>query len=184
MRRPHLRPVVTMLTRARCSEPPSPWRKKTEHAVGGLVAVGFGDGSDDLLVVSSQGRGVFDCTTGERVARDRGDAAYDSIRLEALGIGPLQDQVIRVSGLDGGGLPAGTDDGWSADRFVIEWPIESLVLTPPGSWIYGVLDGRRHDFTKVFEDSEIRAWGFSPTGKTLLLATSSEVVIYGRKRWW
>ena len=182
MRRPHLRPVVDMLTQARCYDPPSPWMRKNAHAIGGLVAVGFGEHSDLLLVVSSQGRGVFDCTTGQRVARDRSDYSYDPIALEALGIGPLDDRLIRVSGFDGGGLPISTDDGWRAERFVIEWPIESLVLSPPSSWVYGILYDRHHEFTKVYEDSEIRAWGFSPTGRTLVLATSSDVTIYGRER--
>ena len=64
MKRPHLKPVLEMLTRARCSAPPLPWRRQSTHAIGGLMAVGFGERSDLLLVVSSQGRGVFDCTTG------------------------------------------------------------------------------------------------------------------------
>ncbi len=174
--------MVDMLTQVRCSDPPSPWIRKSANAIGGLVAVGFGEHSDLLLVVSSQGRGVFDCTTGQRVARDGNDDTYDPIGLRALGIGPLDDGFIRVSGLDGGGLPMGTEDGWSAERFVIEWPIETLVLAPPGSWVYGVLYDKPHKFTKVYEDSEIRAWGFSPTGKTLILATSSDVTIYGRER--
>ena len=145
--------------------------------------MGFGKRSDLLLVVSGQGRGVFDCTTGDRIARDHDDDTYDSIALEALGIGPLEDRLIRVSGLDGGGLPTSTDDGWGVGRFVLEWPIESLILTPPGSWgVYGVLYDKPHEFTKVYEDSEVRAWGFSPTGKTLVLATSSDVTIYGRER--
>ena len=75
----------------------------------------------------------------------------------------------------------GTKDGWFAERLVLDWPDESLLLTPPGSWVYGVLHGKPHDFTKVFEDCEIRAWGFSWTGRTLLLATSSDITIYGRE---
>ncbi|MCP4155164.1 MAG: hypothetical protein GY757_45990, partial [bacterium] len=169
-------------TGAVCSDPPLPWTRIASHGVGGLWAVGFGKGTDFLLVVSSSGRGVFDCCTGEKVARDDDDDAYDDIALEALGIGPLEDELVGMSGLEGGGLPTGTDDGWQVDRFTLEWPIESLVITPPGSSVFGVLYGKTHEFTKVYEDSAIRAWGFSPTGKTFVLATSSDVTIYGRER--
>jgi hypothetical protein len=180
MTHPHLKPLVDMVAAAPCEEPPLPWRRIAAHAVGGLLAVGFAENSDTLLVVSHQGRGVFDCITGQRVARDREEDGYDPFRLEALGIGPLADKPIRMSGLDGGGLPESTADGWRVERLTLQWPLESLLLTPPGSWIYGVIYGKPHEFTKVFEDSEIRAWGFSPTGRTLLLATSSDMVIYGK----
>jgi hypothetical protein len=49
---------------------PSPWRKVTYLAVGGLTEVGFAAGSL-LLVVSHQGRGVVDLASGNVLARDR-----------------------------------------------------------------------------------------------------------------
>jgi hypothetical protein len=57
------------------SDPPSPWRRTGSFAIGGLTDVGFGAHSDLLLVISHQGRGVFDCLSGVRVARnnDEGD---------------------------------------------------------------------------------------------------------------
>ena len=174
MKRPHLQPV--------CSEPPNPWQKIACDAVGGLLTLGFGENSDLLLVISSSGRGVFDCNLGSRMARDHKDDSYDPIKLEAIGIGPLSDKFIRMSGLGGGGLPTNTNDGWGANRFTLEWPLESLILTPPGSWVYGILYDKPYEFTKVYEDSEVRSWGFSPTGKTLILATSSDLTIYGRER--
>ena len=66
----HLLPLIERVRAAPVQEPPIPWRLLEAHAVGGLTDVGFGRRSDLLLVVSSQGRGVFDCVTGQRVARD------------------------------------------------------------------------------------------------------------------
>jgi hypothetical protein len=84
------------------------------YAVGGLFGVGYATASELLLVLSSQGRGVFDCATGERLARDYEESHkfFDPIRLTAVGFGPLDGQAIRIAGLFGGGLPLTTLDGW------------------------------------------------------------------------
>jgi hypothetical protein len=98
--------------------------------VGGLTEVGFGDDSDLLLIVSSQGRGVVDCRTGERVARDRADpddSWYDERRLLAEGIGPLEGKTIRLAGLHGGGLLNCGQQGWSVEALALDWPDVSLL---------------------------------------------------------
>ena len=69
---------------------------------------------------------------------------------------------------------------WTVERLILDWPIESLLLVPPDSWIYETRAGRSSEFTKIAEEMEVRAWGFSPTGRSLILATSSDVTIYGR----
>jgi hypothetical protein len=51
------------------------------------------------LVVSSQGRGVIDCLTGEKVAPDDEEFYENETSLEAQGIGILSDRTIRMSGL-------------------------------------------------------------------------------------
>jgi hypothetical protein len=115
----HLSSMVDRITASAVEAPPPPWRLVGGSAVGLLTDVGFARGSDLLLVVSSNGRGVFDCATGERIARDRtvpdADSAdwQDCFELEAQGIGPLKGQIIRTAGLFGGGLPSITRDGWS-----------------------------------------------------------------------
>lgn len=184
----HLVPMVRRVRNASVEDPPSPWRRVAVHAVGGLTDVGFGRGSDLLLVVSSDGRGVFDCITGLRVARDpsmpaAGEADWlDAHELQAVAIGPIAGELVSTSGLAGGGLTLSTHDGWTAERLVLDWPDESLLLVPPGSWIYETRAGRHAEFTKVAVEREVRAWGFSPTGNSLILATSSDVAIYGRPR--
>src|SRR5262249_54536073 len=97
--------------------PPGPWRKVPTRLVGGLTDVGFLDSSDAWIVVPQDGRGVFDCATGERLARDPShDFEYDRANLLVRGIGPLAGHLIRTAGLHGGGLALQTADGWSLER--------------------------------------------------------------------
>jgi hypothetical protein len=182
----HLLPLIHRLRTAPLEDPPSPWHRRAAHPVGGLTDVGFGPASDLLLVVSHDGRGLFDGLTGLRVARDRstpepGEPGWQDVcALDAQGIGPLAGQTVRTSGLFGGGLALTTADGWAAERLVLDWPDESLLLVPPGACIYETRPDRSSAFTKVAVVREHRAWGFSPTGNSLVLATSSDVTIFSR----
>jgi hypothetical protein len=173
----HLEPVRKRIREAPIGPPLSPWTQLAAHAIGGLTEVGFADDTDFLLVVSSQGRGVFDCGTGERVARDRtepDDVWYDERRLRALGIGPLEGKVVRLAGLQGGGLPRGGRDDWWVEAITLDWPDVSLLLGGPWGWIY---DGAT-PFVKLAVEREVRAFGFSDTGETFVLATSSDLRIF------
>jgi hypothetical protein len=80
----HLEPIRQRIRAAPVSEPPPPWIASAVHAIGGLTEIGFADDTDLLLVVSHQGRGVLDCHTGQRIARDW----YDERRLRAFLGGP------------------------------------------------------------------------------------------------
>jgi len=66
--------------------------------VGGLVAMGFDPSGRYLLAVSHNGRGVFDTSTWERVARDD-SLAYPAHGI-AIGIGPIDGQEIQVVGVN------------------------------------------------------------------------------------
>ncbi len=185
---PHLKETVARIREASVTDPPAPWERRGSYAVGGLEAVGFARGTDLLLVVSSRGRSVIDCTNGLLVSRDSSMPGvdepdwYDCFNLEAQGIGPTTGVAIPICGLHGGGLPLLTTDGWVAERLGIDWPDECLLLVPPGSWIYGLAYSKAALFTKVAVEREIRAWGFSGTGLSLVLATSSDLTIFSRAR--
>jgi hypothetical protein len=143
----------------------SAWRKVADLAVGGLTEVGFAAPSL-LLVVSHQGRGVVDCATGQRVARDRQETGgwFDASRPAAVGIGPLADQQITVAGLAGGRLPTVTADGWRATR-----GRDGITLSGPAGMPLFV---REHE--------DIRATGFSPDGSTFVIASAPSLVIFHR----
>lgn len=162
------------------SEPPPPWNLVYNSTIGGLLAVGYAASSDDLLVVSSQGRGLFDCLSGERIARDDADNYEnpDSSEMTAPGIGKLATHAISVAGIHGGGMAKGSADGWSLDVVQLPWPVHFVFLT---SGFKHFLDASAQ-VTKICTDEpcEFRAAGFSPTGKSFVIATSGELTIYSR----
>lgn len=178
----HLRPLIDRLAAASVAAAPPPWRAPVVHAIGGLRAIGFAEGTDLLLVSSSDGLGVLDCAAGTRVARDReaGPTAGDELQLCCPGIGPLAGQTVTMAGLQGGGMRHAAADGWRIERVGLAWPEELLLLVPPGSDLFETRPNRRADFTKLFDDAGLRAAGFSPTGRSLVIATGSDVMIFSR----
>lgn len=165
---------------ATVEDPPSKWDQHAFFAIGGLLAIGFGRDDRYLLVESHQGRGVFDCETMEKIARDDreqfGDPS-DAYRLRCTGIGPLENESVWVAGLFGGGLARITSDGWSIRCVQVPWPNEELIVEPPNCSIsdFGTSISRLR--TPI---SEVRAFGFSPNERTLVVATSSDLSIYRR----
>ena len=66
-------------------------------------SVGFAsspDGQELILVASVSGRGVYDCSTGALIARDRDDGDWMTDNNEfCRGIGPLEGITVRVSSI-------------------------------------------------------------------------------------
>ena len=157
----HIEPVVEIPL------PPEdvfPWRLVGTCAVGGLRSLGFQPGSDLILIVSEGGRIVVDGLTAVQVARDPMRYLVGQERGEALGIGPLAGQVVLVAGIFGGALAQATPDGW---RLAGEGT--GLVVVAPDGAGYGL----------GASVGTIVA-GFSPTGRTLVVADAAEVAVYGR----
>jgi hypothetical protein len=159
---------------------PSPWRSNGSFAVGGLTDVGFVDSSDLVICLSSTGRGLFDCISGSRVARDDDpEFEFDTGNLTVEGIGPLAGTAIRTAGMYGGGLASGTHDGWAVEPHPFAFPEQVLIVSPPGQTMLWTAKGEEMHLTKL-ADYEIRAFGFSPTGRSFVLATSSDLLIFVR----
>lgn len=153
--------------------------------MGGLTGVGFGldpdSGEDLILVTSHQGRGVLSCVTGERVARDPDPepAWPDEYALTCQGIGPLAGAVIGICGLMGGGLHTTTTDGWSLHVVAPDWPIENVLLAKGGGPYTGEAGSTWWHIHRE-ETCELRAAGFSPTGRTLAIASSCALTLFAR----
>lgn len=170
-----------VLKRMPFSDVPAPWSVIGGSAVGGLTEIGFVPGTDDLLVVSSQGRGLFDTLTGEKLARDS-DEFFDNpdpTGLTAPGIGRASNSTVPLAGLHGGGLPRITHDGWIIDIVQLPWPRHVLFLSSNYKPCY---DNSGHSW-KICDDGacEYRVAGFSPSGRAFVFASSCELIIYGRK---
>lgn len=179
----HLRSRFSYLNELAFSkELPAPWNQSQQIAIGGLTEVGFANSSDLLLCISSGGRGLIDCVSGERVARDDAEGfQFDSGNLLATGIGPLSGELVRVAGLAGGGLASGTNDGWGVERHPFAYPSEQLFVSPPTQTMLWNRESETPNITKLGGFvTELRAYGFSPTGRSLVIATSSDIMIFAR----
>ncbi|MGY4970004.1 hypothetical protein ACWGCC_12375 [Streptomyces nigrescens] len=171
--------------------PPAPWRPvlSRENPIGGLLGIGFAvapdTGHDLVLAVSGDGHGLFDALSGEKIARDRDpdpdhstpDAVPD---LSCPGLGPIAGTRVQIAGLFGGGLHTTTHDGWSLEVVSPEWPHHRVLLSRDGGMPHSGPHGERwwHIFDSNY--SELRTAGFSPSGRTLAVATSSDLSLWAR----
>ncbi|MCF2527351.1 hypothetical protein [Yinghuangia soli] len=176
---------------AAVTPPPAPWRpafgRIATAPIGGLVGVGIAphpkDGRDLVFVTSHQGRGLFDPLVGDRIARDRdadAELVYpDDADLTCPGLGVLEGTRIAVAGLQGGGLRTTGVLGWTIDVVAPGWPDDRVLLWHGRLGPYGGTLGE--DWWAVYDTrggGELRAAGFSPSGRTLVVATSSDVAIW------
>ncbi len=49
------------------------WQKGNTWSIGGVREIGFKSNTDLLMVLSSQGRGIFDCMKDKKIGRDHFD---------------------------------------------------------------------------------------------------------------
>lgn len=161
---------------------PDGWTMRT-FAIGGLYSVGFSKKHPNLLlVVSSQGRGIIDCSELEVIERDS-DVSGDwinTIELWANGIGIISEEKILVGGIHGGGLPISNENGDAIEYVATEWPIADLIFQPDFKSIYK--KGEEKYCFNVFHDYELIAYGFSYNGRYFVIATSSEIHVFKRDK--
>lgn len=180
-----MKSIRRRIRKLRTAPAPDPWRPLPAVAVGGLAAVGFTCDSDFLLALSSGGgRSLYDACSGERVARDHdADLAewLSADKVTATGIGVAEGDRIHVAGLWGGGLSEMTSDGWSCAVVAPDWPVEQVVLQPPGADV--IIEQFASSCIQVADSAatELRASGFSSDGQTFVVATSAEVTLWTRK---
>lgn len=174
---------------------PAPWqpvfspRPASCAPVGGLLGIGFAthpdSGNDLVMVVSHDGHGLFDAVSGEKIARDRDPDDEDwtpdgTADLTCPGLGPVAGARVHIAGLYGGGLHMTAAGGWGLEVVYPAWPHERILLTHgsgmPHREPHG--DGWWHVFHSHY--SELRAVGFSPSGRTLAVATSSDLTLWTR----
>lgn len=173
---------------------PEPWRPVYENAygrpVGVLLGVGFAShpesGRDLVMVVSGDGHGLLDAVTGEKIARDRDpepdDSTPDAVAdLACPGLGPITGTRVPIAGLFGGGLHTTTGDGWTLEAVTPAWPNHRVLLSTDGGLPHSGPHGEQwwHIFHSTY--SELRAFGFSPSGETIAVATSSDVSLWTRR---
>ena len=146
------------------------WRRVCLQAVGGLTDIGFSADEKYLIAISANGRGVIETATGERVARDTDPPESESPWLKegrVEGIGPINGQWMDVFGLFGGALK--TD----AERWSTHIECEG---TKDLAYVFD--KQTENSYLMGATITEVRAFGFSSSGRFLAFATSSDVTLY------
>lgn len=158
---------------------PPGWRAAGLFAVGGLTEIGFSKQSELLLVVSSAGRSVIDCTLGKKIARDDevdGDW-YSASSLVCEGIGPLKGEQVQLAGLVGGGLPLSNKWGESLESTAPNWPKFDLFFCGP--YKSALVEGHQTGCVHIASDY-FRTFGFSYSGNSFVFATSSDITVFSK----
>jgi hypothetical protein len=144
--------------------------------VGGLVAIGF-PSNFHLFTLSWNGRGIFDLHTFERIARSYEDPVgadwFAADQLSAAGIGEFSGQMIPIVGLWGGQGHVRTPDGWCLESRIEKGTVlSSSLIDPTASNVMTV---------PLNSITEYRAVSFNPSGRFLLLASTSEIQVMVRR---
>ncbi len=73
-------------------------------------------------------------------------------------------------------MPNWTDDHWGLGLIAPVWPDYRVLLIPPSGWTHHPLEKG----IQVAADEEIIAYGFSETGKSFIVATILELMMFSR----
>ena len=161
------------------------WTHKNTFAIGGLENVGYAPQQDNLIVLSSQGQGIFDCITGEKIVRQHNDTdwwqGFNQTTNSIIGFDILDTIEIPTYGLYGeDNLPKITNDGWTLtisqpepdDKPFDQYLVQKIYLVSA--------DEKEKVLVAKDGPCELRAFGFSDTGKSFIVALSCELTIYSR----
>lgn len=150
------------------------WEFVKTFAIGGLINIRFIENTNLLIVVSHNGRGIFDCCKGEKIARNDEDVwqFFDDETGKIKGFDVLENQIIQTHGLFGkDNLPKKTNDGWTL-KLVEKHNFNEIVLVSPN---------QSEQVVGNDEIVEIKAFGFSDDEKFFVIAQSSDLILYRRK---
>lgn len=128
--------------------------------------------------MSSAGRSVINCETGEKIARDyEAYAGLSKAGLHCQGIGVIAEELVQLSGIYGGGLPLGNRGGDCLEVVHPDWPEDTLILSP--SFKSPLVPGHQSDCRVIYVE-HLRAYGFSWCGNYIVAACGSDLDLWAR----
>ena len=113
---------------------------------------------------------IINCRTGEKTYCDE---IYDELELTALA-GELGEEVVPIAGEGGGGLRRYSKAGDILVPAAPFWPREQVIFMPHYTSWYD----QPEKCTVLFDDYELRAYGFSRCGNYLAVGSSSTLDIF------
>lgn len=149
---------------------PDGWEKSL-YAVGGLMYIGFSqEHTEKLIVISSQRQSVIDCCAGIKTYCQEN---YDEDDLLALAA-ELGDEMVPIAGDNGGGLRRCSQEGNALVAIAPYWPMTKVIFAP--SFVLYTLEPEK--CTCIYEDYEIKAFGFSKCGRYMAVGTADTLAIF------
>lgn len=175
-------PLERALDAARPADAVPPWQRGPDIAVDGLTAIGFSRSEDVMLLASQSGQQIIDVASGALIFRNDGADGLDPAALKATRLDHPGEERLDIAGLYGGALRNMTSDGWSVDLIAKGSEFLSLLHAPGTSDGMGrVSFGGAASFHLLARDTEqVRVFGFSWTGRALVLATPGVVRLWTR----
>lgn len=172
--------LVDLLANIQASDCPDGWDRVAGIAISGFIGFGFSKKINNLaLVVSTSGRALVSCDTGEKVARDYEEfGGLDDSGIFCEGIVGLSDERILIAGLNGGGLPNSTCIGESLRLYSPNWPQHDLYFCGPSG---DPLFEKFQDSCIKLRTDFIEAFGFSWCGDYFAVASNCDFDIWKRK---
>ncbi|MEB7454556.1 hypothetical protein ACP3VS_20835 [Lysinibacillus sp. VIII_CA] len=162
------------------TKPPSPWEHETVIAANGVLACGW-DQDENIILISGSGFSVTEPITGLRLHRERDkELTEDCVSEDRLIFhSPISKKPTAIFGLEAGDGIHVTPDGWQVEVIYPWWPRATVVLdylfTPRYSYLN---NATAIDIQRL--DGAIKC-GFSPSGKHVMIMGSGGAFIYSRK---
>lgn len=170
--------LIGLIEQIEFDKQPEGWTHVASIATGSLWGVGFSRRGPYLLVVSSAGRGLIDCRSGEKLARDYQEyAGLSDSGLQCQGIGVIADEPVVISGLYGGGLPMSNRAGETLEVVSPDWPQSALILGKPGK--HPLMRGHQAECRIIYVE-HLRAYGFSWCGNYIVATCGSDLDLWSR----
>lgn len=171
--------ILKILERVPKRTPPG-WQRK-DFAVGGLLYAGFSEVQTKTLVCISSGKiSMIDCETGEKEDCE-GDYDEDDLIAYVDGLG---DESIRIEGICGGALRRHSA-AFQLELAAPYYPREMVLFQPRyrSCFCAPVCQNSYIDPGEcaiIFENYEIRAYGFSRCGNYMVACCSSDLSIFSK----
>lgn len=145
-----------------------------DMGVGGIEYIGFSETyTEKLICISSQEQSVIDCKTRKTVFCE---VNYDERDLIAF-LDMFPDEVIHLAGIGGGGLRHFAPNGDNLTEVAPYYPQKQVIFAPS----YKSCFLNPAECNSIFEDYELRAFGFSKCGNYMVAASASDLSIFIRK---
>lgn len=149
--------------------------KRADIAVGGLEYIGLSERQPKKMIcISSQNCSIIDCDSR---AITYPDISYDELELTAV-TDALPDERIRLAGIGGGGLGYMSAEGDILTMAAPEYPKVQIIFQPKFKSCFL----EPEECSIIFEEYEMRAFGFSKCGNYIVAACSGGVAIFSRQQ--